>query len=65
MGWSDIWNGNLKEKTLEYVWKNIFLKSTTQLSGAHAFRRFLRQLSTDSHETLYRTFSCDYKSQTI
>ena len=29
---------------------------TTQLSGAHAFRRFLRQLLTDSHEILNRTF---------
>ena len=28
----------------------------TQLSGAHAFRRFLRQLSTDFHEILYMTF---------
>ena len=28
----------------------------TQLSGAHAFRRFLRQLSTDFHKILYRTF---------
>ena len=28
----------------------------TQLSGAHAFRRSLPQLSTDSHEILYRTF---------
>ena len=27
----------------------------TQLSGAHAFRRFPRQLSTDCHEILYRT----------
>ena len=27
------------------------------LSGAHAFRRFSRQLSTDFHEILYRTFS--------
>ena len=28
----------------------------TQLSGAHAFRRFHRQLSTDIHEILCRTF---------
>ena len=26
----------------------------TQLSGAHAFRRFLRQLTTDFHEILVR-----------
>ena len=28
----------------------------TQLFGAHAFRRFLHQLSADSHEIWYRTF---------
>ena len=28
----------------------------TQLSGAHAFRRFPRKLSTDFLEILYRTF---------
>ena len=31
----------------------------TQLSGAHAFRRFIRQLSTDFHEILYRIFPSD------
>ena len=28
----------------------------TQLSGAHAFRRFLSQLSTDFQEIMHRTF---------
>ena len=32
------------------------VNSMTQLSGAHAFHRFLRQLSTDFDEILYRTF---------
>ena len=34
----------------------MYLYSMTQLSGAHAFRQFLRQLSTDFHEILHRTF---------
>ena len=33
------------------------MKCMTQLSGAHAFRQFIRQLSTDFREILYRTFS--------
>ena len=32
----------------------------TQLSGAHAFRRFIRQLSTDFHEIWYRSFPSHY-----
>ena len=32
------------------------LHSVTKLSGAHAFRRFLRQLSSDFNEILYRIF---------